>query len=178
MCHGTEVDGFLCQLHFPQAELFAGDDSKEGGEGHQTQTAHLNQQDNDDLPEPAPVRKGIIGDESGYTGGGSSGKQAVYQWCNLPGFGRDGQAEKNGAHQDHQGKTQTDYTQRLGKEGAFFTVLSPTAFYNNFRIHSFTLLSSANRSVREPDSSAHCAGRTYAAETFSHDLSDFYHSGR
>ena len=82
------------------------------------------------------------------------------------------------AHQDHQGKTQTDYTQRLGKEGAFFTVLSPTAFYNNFRIHSFTLLSSANRSVREPDSSAHCAGRTYAAETFSHDLSDFYHSGR
>lgn len=70
---------------------------------------------------------------------GSSGKQAVYQWCNLPGFGGDGQAEKNGAHQDHQGKTQTDYTQRLGKEGAFFTVLSPTAFYNNFRIHSFLL---------------------------------------
>ena len=61
VCHGAEVDGFLCQLHFSQAKLFAGDDSKEGGEGHQTQTAHLDQQDNDDLPKPAPVRKGIIG---------------------------------------------------------------------------------------------------------------------
>ena len=168
--HRTEVDGFLCQLHLPQAQLFTGNDREQGGKGHQTQTTDLDQQQDNDLPEPAPVGKGIIGDQSGHTGGRGSGEHAVHQRCKLPGFGGNGQAEQNGSHQDHQGKAQADHTQRLRDNLALLMSITPIVFDYNFRLHSFfTLLSSANRSESGQQFSIRSNGKTCAAETSSHD---------
>ena len=52
-------------------------EGKEGDHRHKTYAAHLDEQDNDYLPEYRPVHKRVVGDKPRHAGGGGGGEECV-----------------------------------------------------------------------------------------------------
>ena len=64
-------------LAFVKPHMSAQQIKQDGYEGHKSQSAGLDKYNNDDLPEKAPVRVGVVGDKPRHARRGCGGEQSV-----------------------------------------------------------------------------------------------------
>ena len=70
--------------------------------------AHLDEQQNHDLPKQTPGGDGGHGDQARHAGGGGGGKQSVGIGDGSTAFGGDGQSQQETAQQDQSQKAEHD----------------------------------------------------------------------
>lgn len=81
-------------------------ESEEGGQRHEPQTADLNQQQDGHLPHRRPVRGGVHGDQAGEADGGRGGEEGVEKRGGAPVDDGPGGGQDGRAHGDDQQKSQ------------------------------------------------------------------------
>ena len=104
----VQVEGALQQQAVLQGDLPADQHHDAGGERDHTQPAQLDQQQNDNFPEQAPVGKGVHHGQTRHTHRGGRGKQGVQVGRHLPGSRSDGQRQEYTAHQHRRKKAQNN----------------------------------------------------------------------
>ena len=81
---GIQIEGVLQQNAIRQAHTAVERQQDSCHNGNDTQSARLNEDEDDDLPEQAPGRGGGDRNEAGYAGGGGSGEQGIEVGDGLP----------------------------------------------------------------------------------------------
>ena len=104
---GGSVHGFADQHPSPDGDFPAERDHDHRREDHKAQAAHLDQNQQDDLPEDREGRPCIHGDQPGHADRGRRRKQAVEQADALPASGGSRQCQQNGSQQDHGQKAES-----------------------------------------------------------------------
>lgn len=87
-------------LAFVKTHIAFQHSEKHGNEGHKAESARLNQENDDDLPEQTPMRIGVVGDESRHAGRRSGREQGVYVRSGLAVLRRKGQRQQKAAQKD------------------------------------------------------------------------------
>ncbi len=87
-------------LLFIESEISSQDVDEHGNKSHESESARLNEQNNDDLAENAPMSIGIIGDESRDAGRRSGSKEGVDIGSGFPGFGGEGKHEESASDEN------------------------------------------------------------------------------
>ena len=102
------ADAVLEHAALQKRDVPAGDGGKEGRDGHDPQTAQLDQDQNHRLTEHGPVGRRIPDDQTGHTNGGGGGEKRVLRRSPDPLLRGDRQHQKHRPDQDDTEKTQND----------------------------------------------------------------------
>ena len=117
--HPAGRDALAQQPQIPEAHPPPRRQCEEAGERHQPQTADLDQEQNDRLPEPGELCPGIPDDQAGDAGG-TGGREHGVDHAQPPAPAGDRQTEQQGARRDQQQKAAADQLGRAasGKPSA------------------------------------------------------------
>ena len=105
-----------------EADLPAQQKNQQCRHGHEAQSANLDQAQNHDLPETAPLAPGIVQHQSRHAGGGGGCKQRRSQPAGHPVPGRGGQSQQQRPQENDCSKHQCNH---LGGIGMLGSVLHP-----------------------------------------------------
>ena len=99
------------------------------GNGHESQAAHLDKQNDDRLSENGPVGARVLGHKARDAGGGGGGEERVQKGCAAGIQAGDGQHQQPRSQQDHDEKAQGDdlHTGQLRFSSSFHRHTDPVA---------------------------------------------------